>query len=60
MANVPQKTIYIRKSDEDLWEWARRKAERERTTVSGVLMNALDEYRRRVEGATPDDRSDDQ
>jgi hypothetical protein len=35
----------VREKDLELWEWARAKAERERTTISGVLMNALERYR---------------
>lgn len=49
MANVPQKNIYVREKDVELWEWAVSYAEARRMTVSGLLMNALEDYREKIE-----------
>lgn len=52
---MPRKTIFVRERDLPLWEWAREFAERNRTTISGVLMNALEAYKAELEGRADDD-----
>lgn len=46
---MPQKNIYVREKDVELWEWAVSYAEARRMTVSGLLMNALEDYREKIE-----------
>lgn len=47
------KVIYVRDDDAELWQWAVDHARRNRMPVSGLVMNALQEYRERLEGEKP-------
>jgi hypothetical protein len=43
------KVIYVRDDDAELWEWAVTYARSNRMPVSGLVMNALQAYRERLE-----------
>ncbi len=47
---MPDKVIYVRDSDAELWEWATAYARARRMPVSGLVMNALQAYREQVDG----------
>lgn len=49
---MADKTIYVRSEDLELWDWAVSYARSQRMPVSGLIMNALQAYRERIE---PDD-----
>jgi hypothetical protein len=55
MPKVPQKTIYVREEDVELWERAVAYAKARRLPVSSLLMNALQEYFERREAGRQDD-----
>lgn len=55
MPKVPQKTIYVREEDVELWEHAVAYAKARRLPVSSLLMNALQEYFERRGDRQPDD-----
>jgi hypothetical protein len=38
---MPKVTVYTRDIDADIWEWARTKAERDRTSLARVIADAL-------------------
>ena len=48
--HMGDKVIYVRREDAELWEWAVAFARSRRMPVSGLVMTALEEYRRKVEG----------
>jgi hypothetical protein len=46
---MPDKVIYVRDSDAELWEWAVAYARARRMPVSGLVMNALQAYREQID-----------
>lgn len=47
---MPRVTIYTRPVDDDVWAWARIKAEQDRVSVARIVADALRAYRQ--SGAT--------
>ena len=45
MPHVPQRNIYVREEDRELWEWVQAYARAHRMTVSAVVMTAIERYR---------------
>jgi hypothetical protein len=46
---IGDKVVYVRAEDEPLWEWAVTYARVHRMPVSGLILNALQAYRERVD-----------
>ena len=45
MPNMPQRNIYVREEDRELWEWVQAYARAHRMTVSAVVMTAIERLR---------------
>lgn len=57
MSRVPQRNVYVREDDAELWEWAQQYARTHRWTTSAVVMMALEKFRAEV-AEKRGDRSD--
>lgn len=49
MSRVPQRNVYVREDDAELWEWAQQYAKTHRWTTSAVVMMALERFRDEVQ-----------